>query len=127
MIVVDPAQGDATVINEEGPTLSEQEWQRFTADTIRLGQKSSAVCLCGSLPGATPAAWLGAMAGAIKEAGIPVWIDNRGKALELALPVQPDGIKFNGKEAATLLGGREIDTVASAFAAACLLYTSRCV
>ncbi len=118
MIVVDPAQGDATVINEEGPTLSAQEWQRFTADAIRLGQGASAICLCGSLPGATPAAWLGEMAGAIKQAGIPVWIDNRGKALELALPFQPDGIKFNGKEAATLLGGREIDSVQAALAAA---------
>lgn len=118
MIVLDPAQGDATVVNEEGPTLSQVEWQQFTADAIRLGKGASALCLGGSLPGATPASWLGEMVGAIQQAGIPVWIDNRGKALELALPYKPAGIKFNGKEAATLLGGREINDAASALAAA---------
>lgn len=118
MIVVDPAQGDATVINEEGPTLSQEEWRRFTADAIRLGKGASAICLCGSLPGATAVGGLGEMTGAIRAAGIPVWIDNRGKALELALPFQPTGIKFNGKEAATLLGGKEITDVHSALVAA---------
>lgn len=118
MIVLDPAQGDATVVNEEGPTLSQAEWQQFSADAIRLGKGASAICLCGSLPGATPAAWLGEMVGVIQQSGIRVWIDNRGKALELALPYQPTGIKFNGKEAATLLGGREISDAASALAAA---------
>lgn len=118
MIVVDPAQGDATVVNEEGPTLSAEEWQRFTDDAIRLGRRASAVCLCGSLPGTTPAGWLGDMTATLRAANIPVWIDNRGKALELALPYLPTGIKFNGKEAATLLGGNEIDDVTTALAAA---------
>lgn len=122
LIVLDPAQGDATVVNEEGPTLSQAEWQQFTADAIRLGTGASALCLCGSLPGATPAAWLGEMCGAIQQAGLPVWIDNRGKALELALAFKPAGIKFNGKEAATLLGGREISDAASALAAAKVFY-----
>ncbi len=116
--VLDTPVLDATVINEEGPTLSQAEWTRFTSDVQQHTHGAYAIALAGSLPGDTPAAWLAEMVATLKQSPAQVWIDNRGAALEAALPQQPHGVKFNGKEAATLLDGREIDSVTAALAAA---------
>jgi 1-phosphofructokinase family hexose kinase len=42
--------GDTTVVNEQGPALSEADWTGFTQHVQRLAQTAQVVAICGSAP-----------------------------------------------------------------------------
>jgi len=97
--------GDATVINETGPILSEAAWQGFVAHIQRLAQKAQAVAFSGSLPPGVAPGELGRLARSLVTTERAVYLDSSGAALAEAL-VQPTGlcIKVNREELAAGLG-----------------------
>jgi 1-phosphofructokinase family hexose kinase len=122
-IIVAPDRGEATVINEAGPLVSDPEWARFEDDVLRAAAGADTVCFCGSLPPGVPATAFARMIAAARASGTPAWIDSSGMALEAALTVAPTGIKINGAEAGALLH-HAIDDVRPALAAAAALRQS---
>lgn len=112
-------QGDATVINEQGPTVSAGDWQGFAVHVRRLAQNAGAVAFSGSLPlGVNPAA-LAELAGSLAAAGQVVYVDTSGPPLA-ALLAQPQGVclKVNQAELAAGLGqkfeGRSLEPLVNA-------------
>ena len=104
VILFDPQGGDATVINEPGPAVTQDDWARLTADVLRAATGCDYVCLSGSLPpGSTPELFAGLLRSLVV-AGKRVWVDTSGAALVAALAVDPVGIKVNGAEAAEIVG-----------------------
>lgn len=117
-IVIVEDSGEATVINEEGPSVSASDWDHFHADVLKQAKNIKAVCLSGSLPlGSEP----GVYAELVRDlslAGCRVWLDSSGAALEAAARSRPAVLKVNGLEAAALLGWQEIQDESTAVQAA---------
>ncbi|MDF4251390.1 1-phosphofructokinase family hexose kinase [Streptomyces sp. WMMB303] len=106
--VVDESTGDTTQLNEPGPHISPEEWERFlTAYRGLLEQDVEAVALCGSLPPGVP---VGAYATLVREArtaGIPALLDTSGEPLRRGLAARPDLVKPNADELAGITGTAE--------------------
>lgn len=103
-LLINHNSGDATVINEQGPTVSDEDWAGFAAHVAALAQRAAAVTFAGSVPiGVNPYA-LGELACSLVSANRAVYVDTSGAALA-ALLVQPQGlcIKVNQAELATAL------------------------
>jgi 1-phosphofructokinase family hexose kinase len=97
--------GDTTVINEQGPTLSAEDWAGFAAHVQRVGQSAKAVAFAGSVPlGIAPEA-LGELARSLVTPQRAVYVDTSAAALAAVL-AQPQGlcIKVNRGELAGGLG-----------------------
>lgn len=117
VIIVDPTQGQATVVNEHGLTVTADNWRDLCDDVLRLSGHSNCVCLSGSLPpGVSPDQFVGLIR-ALGEAGATVWVDTSGEALQAALTVESIALKVNGDEAGALLNGAVSDVKAAAGAA----------
>lgn len=121
IILVDPDIGQATVVNELGPSIGPDEWARFHADLLRAAGRPDCACICisGSLPPSVPAEKYAALAIDLSAQGRPLWVDTSGSALEAALRAANGrfGFKINGYEAGTLLG-MNVEDVAAAREAA---------
>ncbi len=102
VIVADPAQGDATVINGLGPPVGEADWQRLGDDVRALAADAVQICVSGSLPPATPEnAPPAPLTRLLREwvaAGRSVWVDSSNAALRAALDVRGISIKVNASE-----------------------------
>jgi 1-phosphofructokinase family hexose kinase len=102
-LVVDPQNGDATALNENGPTLSPADWQRFAVRAVDLAADADLVAVCGSLPpGVSPAA-LADLLRAIAVRGRRLIVDTSGPALYAALDAEPYAVKVNAAELALVL------------------------
>jgi 1-phosphofructokinase family hexose kinase len=97
--------GDTTVINEQGPTLSAEDWAGFATHVQRVAQQAQAVTFAGSVPLGVAAEALGELARSLVAPGRPIYVDTSGAALA-ALLARPEGvcIKVNGEELAGGLG-----------------------
>ncbi len=104
----------ATGFWEPGPEVTTHEWERFREDYAARLTAASLVVLAGSLPpGIAPDAYahLIELAGA---AGVPTILDADGAALRHGLAAQPDLVKPNANELASLgvppqrLGARDV-------------------
>ncbi len=102
VIVADPAQGDATVINGLGPPVGESDWQRLGDDARALAANAAQICVSGSLPPALPEnAPPAQFARLLREwvaTGRSVWVDSSNAALRAALDVRGINIKVNASE-----------------------------
>jgi 1-phosphofructokinase len=125
VIVVDPEDGEATVVNEEGLAVSEEDWTRFCRDVGRAAEGAAFVCLCGTLPPGAPAGAAADLASGARRTGAIVWVDTSGESLREALGARPNGVKVNATEAAVLTGG-EARTPEQAVAAARWLLSTGC-
>lgn len=97
--------GDTTVINEQGPTLSAEDWAGFAAHVQKIAQEARAVAFAGSVPlGVTPEA-LGALAHSLVTPQRTVYVDTSAAALAAVL-ARPQGlcVKVNRGELAGGLG-----------------------
>ncbi len=100
-LLINHDTGDATVINEQGPTLSAEDWAGFAAYVRQLAQKAQAVTFAGSVPpGVAPEA-LGILARSLATAERAIYVDTSGPALAATL-AQPEGlcVKVNQLELA---------------------------
>ncbi len=103
VLVVDPQNGDATALNENGPTLSHGDWQRFADRALDLVAAADLVAVCGSLPPGVPPAALAELLQAIAAGGRRLIVDTSGPALRAALDAGPYAVKVNAAELATAL------------------------
>jgi 1-phosphofructokinase family hexose kinase len=117
VILFDPQGGDATVVNEPGPTVVPEDWARLTADVLRAAEGSDYVCLSGSLPPGSAPDLFANLLRALVAVGWRVWVDTSGAALAAALAVESVGIKVNSSEVAEVVE-RRIEHPAEALAAA---------
>lgn len=116
VLLVDPAADDATALNEAGPLLSADDWQRYAADVLGLAPGAALCLVSGSLPRGVAPERLGELVAAIGALGVGVIVDTSGPPLLAALAAGPWGVKVNGAELGAALG-RPVEDVASAAAA----------
>ncbi|GAA2797114.1 hexose kinase [Kitasatospora sp. CM 4170] len=94
--VVDEA--DATVLNEPGPELADEDWAAVLAGATGLLPAARALVLSGSLPhGLRPGAY-GDLVRLAHRHGVPVLLDAGGAALTGALAAGPTVVKPNAAE-----------------------------
>ncbi len=102
-IVIDPAAGHNTVINEQGPLITVADWSHFHSDVLRAMVSAAVVCLCGSTPPGTSPNAYPALVAALRDTGLPVWVDVSGAPLAAVQPLTGVHLKINLDEAAALL------------------------
>lgn len=113
IIVADRSRRDVSVINERGPQVTAEDWQRLYDDVTQAAAQADAICLSGSLPpGATPEGYT-ALLRALRDAGKTVWVDTSGASLQAALAVEGIRVKVNHEEAGALVNQR-VDGVRAA-------------
>lgn len=95
---------DATVLNEAGPLVREDEWQGFLALYRRLLAGASVVVVAGSQPPGVPVDAYARLTATARAAEVPVLLDAHGPELRAALPAGPDVVKPNRIELAELVG-----------------------
>lgn len=107
--VVSEADGDATVLNEPGPTVTDEEWQAFLADLRALlaEVRPDVVVASGSLPRGIPTEAYAAVVRAAHEVGALAVVDSSAQALLAALPAGPDLVKPNRDELAEVTGAAD--------------------
>ncbi len=103
--IVDRSVGDATVLNEAGPHVSPDEWDRLMNLVQEQLASASVLVISGSLPPAAPPEGVGQLAGLAVEADIPAIVDTSGAALISAVEAgKPALVKPNIHELTDALG-----------------------
>ncbi len=110
------AGGEATLFNESGPEVTEQEWAAFRLRFVELAVGAAAVVLAGSLPRGLAAGAYGELIGA-SPAALTV-LDTSGAALTAALPAGPAVVKPNADELRAATGCADLQAGAAALHAA---------
>lgn len=113
IIIADSETGQTTVLNEQGPMVSANDWARLESDLHEMAKEAICVCLSGSLPPGSPSAHYTDIIQMLCGTEKPVWVDTSGESLRAAVTVKGVGIKINNEEAAALLN-LDIDNVHSA-------------
>lgn len=108
---------ESTVFNENGPTVSADEWMQFGTDLPAAAAACDLVCLSGSLPAGVDPEALSALIRTVEASGTAVWVDTSGAALRAAVAGRPSMIKVNQHEAGEI-AGLTIDSPADAVTAA---------
>lgn len=102
--IVDRSTGDATVLNEAGPDVSGEEWERLTQTVARHLPQASTLVVSGSLPPGIGQAGVAELAQLAVAASVPVIVDTSGPSLLDAVAVGPDVVKPNAHEIASATG-----------------------
>jgi fructose-1-phosphate kinase PfkB-like protein len=89
VLLVDPAGGDATALNEVGPPLAEADWAAFAADVRGLAPGAAMVLISGSMPHGVAPERLGELVAALGALGVAVLVDCSGPPLAAALAAEP--------------------------------------
>jgi tagatose 6-phosphate kinase len=118
IVILDEQKREMTVINEEGPSVTPEDWSRLQTDVFGMAVEAEAVCLSGSLPLGLEPDCYAELVSALNGTGRRVYVDSSGAALRAAIQSRPTAVKINGLEAATLLGWQEIKDVSTALQAA---------
>jgi 1-phosphofructokinase family hexose kinase len=109
--VVLERSGRVTVMNEPGPPIGPEDWERYEA-TVAASLEGHAVLICsGSVPPGTPPNGYGRLAELAAGAGARTIVDVSGPALGAALESSPAVVCPNLAEAEGLLQGRADETV----------------
>lgn len=101
-LIVDPATGEVTVLNEVGPHLSDREWRAFTGQILDIAAER--YLICGSLPPDVSPDALAELIATLHQQGRRVMVDTSGEALKEAVKARPEVVKVNGEELGALLG-----------------------
>lgn len=106
MILLDPAHGHNTVINEPGPVVADSDWERLNQTLADLAARASVVCLSGSAPPGSPLPRYAELLTRLKSRDRPLWVDVAGQPLLLARDSGGVCLKVNRDEAGVLIGSR---------------------
>jgi tagatose 6-phosphate kinase len=106
-IIILSEGGEATVVNEIGPTVTETDALHSRLQS--LIPESQAVAMMGSLPPGMPHDFYAQIVRSCREAAVPCLVDASGHALEAALEAGPTYAKPNQAEAEALLGQKPSD------------------
>ena len=104
-LLINHERGDATVINEAGPTLTMREWEAFAQDVEARASQAEAVVLAGSVPPSVPAEAYADLCRALTRRARRVYVDTPGPPLAAVLR-DPAGLclKVNRSELSQALG-----------------------
>ncbi|MFI9100070.1 1-phosphofructokinase family hexose kinase [Streptomyces fildesensis] len=115
--IVSREDGDATVFNQSGPSVTPREWEVFTERYTRLLRDADVVVLSGSLPPGLPADAYAHLVTLAREEGVATVLDTSGPALRAALAAGPDVVKPNADELAAVTGHEDVADAAAALRA----------
>lgn len=99
--LVSTEDGEATLINEPGPTVSREEWAGLGEVVRRVSTSASAVVFAGSLPPGVADDGYAQLVAMVAD-GVPTVLDTSGPALRAGLAAGPDIVKPNAEELAEL-------------------------
>jgi tagatose 6-phosphate kinase len=102
LILNDHRRREQTVVNAEGPYISDAEYSSFEATYARLVAGAELVVVDGSLPTNLPQDTYARLTRAAREQGVRVLLDCAGAPLGAALEARPFLVKINAAEAAEL-------------------------
>lgn len=102
--IVDRSTGDATVLNEAGPHVSADEWDRLVEAVKHQLPNASTLVVSGSLPPGVGQAGVAELAQLAVAASVPVIVDTSGPSLLDAVAVGPDVVKPNAHEITAATG-----------------------
>lgn len=108
-IVVEPAVGRATVLNEPGPTVTADETDRLLSRLRDDCARDDMVIVSGSLPDSVSPAVAGDIVDIGKGAGARTLVDIHSEALAIAAQHMPWMLKCNSRELLEYLGAPEPD------------------
>lgn len=121
IIIADPDLRQTTVINEQGPTVTDDDWARLKSDLLYNSTELDYISFSGSLPpGSTHNKYSDALDTLI-QMGKQVWADTSGVSLKAAVALRDVNIKVNNEEAGELLSESLINVQDVARAAFLLL------
>lgn len=105
--------GRVTDINGPGVVIDADAWQRLIDGLARRLEASfprlGAVVIAGSLPPGVTPAMLAELVALGHEAGLPVWVDTSGPALDTAITAGATAVKPNEHELAAWVGRASLD------------------
>ncbi len=104
VIVADGGTGEATVINEQGPSVNSAEWTKLNQSVINDLNDATDVCFSGSLPPNSPLEMFVELVKSVRDTGKRVWVDTSNAPLHAVLDISGITIKINGDEAGEILG-----------------------
>lgn len=99
----------ATVFNERGPSVTEDEWLTLLADVGRELETASAVSFSGSVPPGCPSDAYRQLVELANVCGVPSVLDTSGPQLAMALDARPTITAPNLGELLAILDGSEVD------------------
>jgi 1-phosphofructokinase family hexose kinase len=109
-VILEPS-GRATVLNEPGPPLEDEDWMAFEA-AVGAALDDHGVLVCsGSLPPEAPEDGYGRLVRRAHANACPAVVDANGPALRAALAARVDVVTPNLAEAEGLLHGRADESV----------------
>jgi 1-phosphofructokinase family hexose kinase len=108
-LVVDPASGQQTEINEWGPKVTETELGVLMDKLRYLSRGADAVVFAGSLPRGVSEAFYAEAARELTRRGIRVALDTEGEPMRLGLEAEPWLVSPNQHEAEQLVGQELFD------------------
>lgn len=103
-VLVDPASGVQTEINEYGPEVTPDEVDALRAKLRYLAQAATMVVLAGSLPRKVETDLYAEIVRDLNRRRIPVAVDTDGEPLRLAVAAEPELVSPNQREAESLVG-----------------------
>jgi tagatose 6-phosphate kinase len=111
------AAGKNTELLEPGPTVAEEDQNRFVEQFSRFLPRCTVVTISGSLPVGCSPEFYARLIALVKAAGKKVILDTSGEALKRGLQAKPTLVKPNKDEAGALLGTDVTDVRQAADAA----------
>jgi 1-phosphofructokinase family hexose kinase len=114
MIMIERQQGRISVLNEPGPTLSEQSWQDYRDAVERTLPGRKVLACSGSLPPGAPIDGYGQLVELAHRAGIPALVDTAPAALRGSLASGPDLVSPNLQEAEAAISGSSASVLTDA-------------
>lgn len=97
-VVVTDGMRHPTELDEPGPAIRPEEWDRFHRRFASLAREARVVVLAGSLPPGVPPDAYARLCAAARHAGASVIVDAGGPALRLACGAGPDIVTPNHRE-----------------------------
>ncbi|MBX3030633.1 MAG: hexose kinase [Chloroflexi bacterium] len=96
--VVSAATGGSTLLNEPGPHVTDEEWQRFLVHFRSLAARARVVVCSGSLPPGVPETAYDLLVRIARDEDARTIVDADGMPLARSLEAGPDIVKPNGAE-----------------------------
>ena len=109
--IIIEADGRATVLNEPGPPLADEDWMAYEAAVGAALDEHGVLVCSGSLPPAAPEDGYGRLVRRAHANACPAVVDANGPALRSALGYGVDVVTPNLAEAEGLLHGRADESV----------------
>lgn len=100
VIVVDPASGEQTVVNEPGPTVTEFDLDRLRRTLREATSPGDFLCISGSAPPGVPDDFYAAIVRELRTREVRVLADVSGTVLRLTLDARPWAVAPNQDETA---------------------------